>query len=103
MKVLITSAASSAAYRLRNNLIQYDIILGDYAELPELLLKTGSMLRLPNPADAAYAHKMLTLCLDHHISAIYAVHDAEYQLLCEADVLFNEYGITIHPTINNAV
>jgi len=95
LKILITGAASTKAHQLKNKLGQPDILLGDYAELPALMLKSGSMINLPNPIDASYAHKMLTLCLDREIETIYALQSAEFDLLIEAALLFNEYGITI--------
>ncbi len=83
------------AHQLKNKLNTPDILLGDYAELPALMITTGSMLVLPDPADTAYAHKMLTLCLDKQVETVYALQQKEYALLCEAGLLFNEYGITI--------
>lgn len=95
MSTLITGAASAKAYQLKSSLKQQDILLGDYAELPAPMLKTGNLLKLPNPADAAYSHKILTLCLDNGVDTVYALNTAELQLLNEAAQLFNEYGITI--------
>lgn len=95
MKVLITGAASAKAYQFKSKLSGQDAILGDYAELPESMLRAGSMLALPDPSDASYTHKMLTLSLDNGIDTIYALQPAEYSLLQEAEQLFNEYGITI--------
>lgn len=97
MKILITGAASPEAYQLKNKLNQPDIILGDHAELPALMVKNGSMIVLPNPADASYAHKMLTLCLDMEIEQVYALQASEFDLLNESALLFSEYGITILP------
>ena len=95
MKILITCAASTKAHQLKNKLGQPDIILGDHSELPVLMIKSGRMITLPNPTDASYAHKMLTLCLDLNIETVYALQTAEFGLLSEAALLFNEYGITI--------
>ncbi len=83
------------AYQLKNKLAGNDILLGDYAELPAVMLKAGSMVTLPNPNDPSYAHKILTLSLDNGIETIYALQAAEFDLLNEASLLFNEYGITI--------
>jgi hypothetical protein len=95
LKILITSAASAQAYQLKGKLANPGTILGDYAELPATMLKAGNMLQLPNPNDASYAHKMLTLSLDNGIETIYALQPQEYNLLNEASLLFNEYGISI--------
>ena len=98
MNILITAANSAAAYRLKNQLNSENIILGDYNELPDVMLKSGKMIKLPNPASVAYAHEMLTLCLDKDITAVYPLNENEQVLLNEAAQLFKEYNIDIlHP------
>lgn len=96
-KTLITGAASGRAHQLKSKLAGADVLLGDYAELPGVMLQSGAMIVLPAPDDASYAHKMLTLSLDKGIETIYALQPAEFNLLNEAALLFNEYGITILP------
>jgi len=95
MYTLITSAASSNAYRLKNKLDKPGVILGDYMELPAIMLSNADMIKLPKPSSAAYAHEMLTLCLDRQIDTVYALRDEEFESLAEADVLFSEFGIRI--------
>jgi len=94
MYTLITAATSADAQRLKNKLNTPDILLGDYLELPEFMLKSANMIRLPNPASASYTHEMLTLCLDKQIDTVYALRNEEKMLLGEAEQLFSEYGIT---------
>ena len=95
MYTLITAANSSGAYSLKNTLTADHTLLGDYLELPELLIQSGKVLRLPNPQNAAYTHQMLALCLDKDIDTIYALRDEEKQLLLNAQQLFIEYNIII--------
>lgn len=95
MHTLITAAASSQAYRLKNKLGSENILLGDYLELPAFMLATANMIQLPDPKATAYAHEILTLCLDKEINTIYALREEEQALLNEAAQLFNEYGIRI--------
>lgn len=95
MYTLITSATSSNAYRLKNKLDKPDIILGDYRELPAIMLSNADMIKLPNPLSVAYAHEMLTLCLDKQIDTVYALGDEEYKGLAEANILFEEFGVVI--------
>jgi len=95
LKILITSATSARAYQLKNTLNTNEVLLGDYTDLPGFMLKKGNMIKLPDPVDAAYAHKILTLCLDHHIQAVYVLNDIEFAQLAKADLLFNEYDINI--------
>jgi len=95
MNTLITAAASTRAHQLKGTLGAQGIVLGDYLELPTFMLKGDNMIRLPDPKSTAYAHEMLTLCLDKEVDTIYALRDEEYALLKEAAQLFNEYGIRI--------
>lgn len=95
MSILITAATTAESYQLKNKLGSDDIILGDFMELPELMVKTGKMISLPNPASNSYSHQVLTLCLDRNINTIYPLRKEEQQLLKEAGQLFEEYGIEI--------
>lgn len=95
MSILITSANSAAAYQLKSKLNVDEVILGDYEELPALMLKSGKMIQLPNPKSASYSHQMLTLCLDKGIQTVYPLREEEAILLKEAEQLFKEYDINI--------
>ena len=95
MSILITSANSADAYQLKSKLNAEEVILGDYEELPALMLKSGKMIQLPNPKSASYSHQMLTLCLDKGINTVYPLREEESLLLKEAGQLFKEYGINI--------
>jgi tRNA-dihydrouridine synthase len=95
MYTLITAAATSQAHQLKNKLNTDYIILGDYSDLPSFMVRSANMLHLPDPKSMAYAHEMLTLCLEKQISAVYALREEEQTLLNEAAQLFEEYGITI--------
>ncbi len=95
MNTLITAANSAQAHRLKSKLNSSNVILGDYLELPSFMLKSASMICLPNPQSPAYAHEMLTLCLDRQISTVYALRKEEFSNLIIAKQLFNEYGITV--------
>lgn len=95
MKILITSANSAAAHQLKNKLNTDEVILGDYLDLPDFMVKAGKMLRLPDPKSASYSHQVLTLSLDNNIEAIYPLRENEAMLLKEAEQLFKEYNINI--------
>ena len=64
-------------------------------DLPEFMMASADMIRLPNPLSSAYAHEVLTLCLDKEINTIYPLRAEEKKLLKEAEQLFEEYGIKI--------
>lgn len=95
MGILITAATTAEAYQLKNKLNSDGVILGDHLELPDLMLKSGRMIKLPDPASNAYSHQMLTLCLDRNFDEIYPLRENERLLLAEAGQLFEEYGIKI--------
>ena len=95
MYTLITAATSSQAYKLKNTLDSDHIFLGDYIELPELLIKSGKALLLPDPQKSSYTHEMLALCLDKDIDTIYALRENELESLMSAKQLFAEYNIEI--------
>ena len=95
MSILITSANSAAAYQLKSKLNVDEVILGDYEELPALMVKSGAMIKLPSPKSASYSHQMLTLCLDKGIQTVYPLREEEAILLKEAKQLFKEYDINI--------
>lgn len=100
MYTLITAATSSQAYKLKNTLNSDHILLGDYVELPELLIKSGKALHLPDPQKASYTHEMLALCLDKDIDTIYPLWEEEMENLTNAKQLFAEYNIEIRATDN---
>ena len=95
MSILITSAMSANAHRLKTILSTEKIILGDYADIPAFMLQPGKMIKLPNPASDSYTHQMLALCLDNNISQLYTLEEQEYRILALATQLFDEYGIQI--------
>jgi hypothetical protein len=98
MFILITAANSAEAYQLKNSITSENVLLGDYLELPALMIKLGKMIELPQPLSSSYTHQMLALCLDKDIDTVYALRKDEAELLIASKQLFNEYGITIITT-----
>jgi len=92
---LITGAASAEAYRLKSALNREEVILGDYLELPEVLIQSGKVIALPNPKNTAYTHQVLALCLDWNINSVFVLRAEEKELLLQAKQLFEEYNIQI--------
>jgi hypothetical protein len=95
VNLLITAANSAEAYQLKSKLNAWSILLGDYQELPEIMVKSGKMVKLPDPKSVSYMHEMLTLCLDKKIDTLYVLREEEAVLLKESEQLFTEYGIEI--------
>ena len=95
MYTLITAAATAEAYRLKNALGRDEVMLGDYVELPDVLVRSGKVITLPSPQNAAYTHQMLALCLGKAINSVYVLREEEKELLLNAKQLFWEYDIQI--------
>ena len=95
MSILITAATSASAHKLKNQLDNAEVLLGDYNDLPAFMLKNMGLIKLPNPSSASYTHEMLALCLDNNVSTVYILNQQELALLRESELLFNEYNISI--------
>ncbi len=95
MNVLITSALSAEAHRLKSKLTGVTVILGDYNDVPAFMLAQGKLIMLPNPQSFSYTHEMLALCLDNTIDIVYVLDNKEADLLMESKQLFTEYNIDI--------
>ncbi|MEO7214339.1 hypothetical protein [Mucilaginibacter sp.] len=95
MSILITAASSASAHKLKNKLNSPDVLLGDHADLPDFMVKSMGLLKLPSPASVSYQHEMLTLCLDKGVNTVYVLTGHELDLLRESELLFKEYNIDI--------
>lgn len=95
MYTLITAANSAEAYSLKTKLNADHVILGDHFDLPDIMIQSGKMIKLPDPQSPSYTHEMLALCLDRNIDKVYALRKTEAELLLNAKTLFSEYGIGI--------
>ncbi|MES2267167.1 MAG: hypothetical protein V4520_10420 [Bacteroidota bacterium] len=91
MKVLITSATSAGAHKLKATLANDEVVLGDFNDFPAFM----GIIKLPNPASDTYAHEMLTLSLDNGFDTIYLLNKQELDVLLLSEQLFNEYNINI--------
>jgi hypothetical protein len=95
VNTLITGASTAKAHQIKKDLTNQPVLLGDYADLPEVMIKSGRMLKLPNPQAETYPHQMLAFCLDNHVNTVYLLNTAEADQLKPAELLFDEYGIKL--------
>jgi len=95
MYILITAANSAEAYNQKRSLNSDKILLGDYLEVPEVLVRSGKLLQLPDPGNPSYQHLFLAMCLDKQVDTVYALRNAEKEMLAAAKTLFDEYGINL--------
>jgi hypothetical protein len=91
VKILITSAASVQAHKLKTTLTTEQVVLGDFNDFPSFM----GIIKLPNPGTDTYAHEMLTLCLDNSFDTVYLLNKQEINVLILSEQLFNEYNINI--------
>lgn len=98
MNILITAAATVQAYQLQRSLninSNDSVFLADSEDLPQILLKDKSFVKIPSGDSASFAHLLLTICLDNTIETVYPLRRAEVLALAEARQLFDEYGIKV--------
>lgn len=101
--ILITEALSAKAHRLKSEYAANSvvIIMGDFDDVPEVMLKSGAIKKLPHPDSPAYPHQMLTFCLDNNVSTAFVLNAQEISALEPALQLFSEYGIEIQLVKND--
>lgn len=95
MAVLITGAASAAAFRIRRMLEFDEVIFADHLDLPQAIFKETRFINIPGGNSASYAHQLLKICLDNQIEFILPLRLVELRPLSEAKILFEEYGIKV--------
>jgi len=95
--ILITCALSAQAHKLKSeysaNVVR--IIMGDFKDVPAVMLKSGSIMQLPRPDAIAYPHQILTFCLDNGVDTVFVLSELEIKAIEPALQLFFEYGIDI--------
>ncbi len=101
MSILITGALSAQAHGFKKDYAHETILMGDFNDIPELMIRSGAIKKLPHPDSASYPHQMLTFCLDNNINAVYALNRLEFEGLETAMQLFTEYGIDIQLVKND--
>jgi hypothetical protein len=97
LSILITAANAAQAYQLKSILnADADVALGDYLEIPKLMVTLGRMIKTPDPNGNTFVHEMLALCLDKGINKVYALRRAELLPLAQARQLFTEFDIALY-------
>ncbi|WP_353184116.1 hypothetical protein [Parapedobacter lycopersici] len=93
---LITQGTQPLAQRLARQLpATHRVVFGAADEMPEVLLRSGNYVRIPQADSPAFAHEMLKRCLDSHVEVLIPLGKYELKPLLEAKLLFNEYGIRV--------
>ncbi len=95
-KVLITQGTRPFAQRVAKLLSAQRVVwFGAADEIPDVLLRMDSYLKIPRADAQAFAHEILKICLDHEIEILIPLGEHELYPMAEARQLFSEYGIAI--------
>jgi hypothetical protein len=89
--VLVTGAASAAAYKVKSLFNSDNLLFGDYEPLPPM----PSLRILPSPSSASYIADFIKFCLEENITQVYPIRRKEVTSLLNAKPLFEEYGIQL--------
>lgn len=96
MNILITAATSACAFRLARHIGNDEVVFfGDSYNIPQFPVGGKKFVQLPEATSPAFAHRLLTLCLDLDIQKVYPLRRTELTALAEAAELFAEYGINV--------
>ena len=95
MKILITGGTSATALKILKAFSTYEVILGDYGEVPSFSSTAYNLISLGDRNDDTIAHSLLNNCLDLGADFILPLSGFEVEAVAKAAVLFNEFGINI--------
>lgn len=95
MKILITGAKTATALKLIKAFGQYEVLLGDYGDLPNITTNTYSFVELGDWKADVLAHNLLTKCLDYQVDVLLPIYASEVVALVKSIVLFEEFGIKV--------
>ena len=95
MKILITGANSSTALKLVKAFKNYQIVLADYGDVPNLKSGTYNLISLGVKNEETIAHNLLNFCLDQAIDVVLPIHNYEIEAVAKAEILFNEFNIKV--------
>ncbi|MFD0750355.1 hypothetical protein ACFQZS_09400 [Mucilaginibacter calamicampi] len=101
--ILITEALSAKAHKIKSEYAAngVPIIMGDFNDVPVVMLKSGAIKNLPRPDSVAYPHQILTFCLDNNVNTVFVLNEHEINALEPALQLFFEYDIDIQLVKND--
>ncbi|QQT24232.1 hypothetical protein [Sphingobacterium spiritivorum] len=95
-KLLITYGTRGLAQRIARLIeSKISVQLASSEEVPGILVSSGKVLQIPAGGQSTYAHEVLKVSLDQDISYILPLGKEEINVLAEAQILFEEYGIRL--------
>ena len=95
MKILLTGGKSAVALKLLKAFTNYKVVLADYGDVPLFATKDYELISLGIKNEEVLAHTLLNNCLNEGVDAILPIHSFEIEALAKAEVLFNEFNISL--------
>ncbi len=95
MKILITGGKSAVALKLLKAFEGHSVVLADYGEVPSLSSNAFQFISLGEKNEDTLAHTLLNNCLDQNIDVILPLHHFEILAIAKANILFNEFNVSI--------
>lgn len=95
MKILLTGGKSAVALKLLKAFTKYKVVLADYGDVPLFATKDYELISLGIKNEEVLAHTILNNCLNEGVDAILPIHNFEMEALAKAEVLFNEFNISL--------
>lgn len=103
MKILITGAKTATAIKLSKAFNDFEVLLGDYGDLPRIGTATYLFVELGQWNAEVLAHNLLTRCLDYGVDLLLPLYEAEIAAVAKSLVLFEEFNIQVLLTAQHVV
>lgn len=95
MKILISAGKSAKAFKVKNLLVNHELILADFGEMPDFVGTDYKFVSLGQRNNETLAHTILTMCLDLGVEACLPLEREEIFACSEAKILFEEFNIAL--------
>ncbi len=95
MKILITGAKTATALKLSKAFNQFEILLGDYGDLPQITTNSYALVDLGTWNEEVLAHNLLTKCLDYGVDLLLPLYESEIAAVAKSLVLFDEFNVEV--------
>lgn len=95
MKILLTGGKSAVALKLSKAFTNDQVVLADYGDVPVFASKDYAFISIGVKNEDVLAHNLLNVCLNENVDAVLPIHSFEVEALAKAEVLFNEFNITL--------
>lgn len=93
--VIITKGISADAQSHAKAYPEANIIFADSNPVPEVLVKMGKYIQLPNPSSSSFIHILLKYCLDYNADILVLLSPRELEIISSQKQLFEEYNIQL--------